>query len=148
MKMVGNLAIYGVAAFIGGWAMIGNDVAPAEAEAVAAAEVARLEAEAAACRKDLHCWGDEHDDDALVYCRRPIADLGLYAHEWTRSFGEPMFSHLRWADAEKGQIAYMGDHIQFQNPFGAWVPHIYTCVWDPASETVLEVSARPGRLQP
>lgn len=55
-------------------------------------------------------------------------------------------SHFRWLDEKAGTLTYIGDKIQFQNGFGAWQTHIYECDYNPATESALSVSARPGRL--
>jgi len=40
-----------------------------------------------------------------------------------------------------------GDKIEFQNGFWAWMPHRYTCNFNPANDQVLGVNADPGRLK-
>lgn len=126
----------------------------AAAQAQAQAEIAKAEAEAtkakaeaeAKCKEDLACWGNDHNMAATIVCRRPVERLACYAHKWTDGWLEPKFGHFRWRDQAQGIVTYTGDAIQFQNGFGAWENHVYECDYDPASESVLEVRASPGRL--
>lgn len=106
----------------------------------------QIAAEETECRKTLQCWGDKHSISAGVYCSDYVEKLAQYSHEWTDGFLEPKFSHFRWKDQSKGQVTFIGDKIKFQNGFGAFQNHVYECDWDPETETVLDVRARPGRL--
>ncbi len=101
----------------------------------------------AACKSDLHCWGEKHFVDASVKCVRPIERLAKYSSKWTDGWLTPKFSHYRWKDSKKGIITYIGDKIQFQNGFGAWQDHTYGCDFDPATGSVRGVRAVPGRLE-
>jgi hypothetical protein len=67
--------------------------------------------------------------------------------KWTNWFVDAPFSFLRWADKEKGVITFIGDEVQFQNGFGAWIRHNYTCDFDPATKTVTNVQVNEGKLQ-
>ena len=98
------------------------------------------------CRMDLQCWGDKHSLRATFACQGHIERLAKYAHEWTDGFMEAKFSHFRWKDPSKGVVTYLGDKIRFQNGFGAWLPHRYSCDYDVLNEQVLDVGAEHGRL--
>lgn len=101
----------------------------------------------ASCRADLQCWGDKHSIRATSKCRAAIELLAKYKHEWTDGLFESKLSRFRWADQQYGHIEYIGDRINFQNGFGAWVPHTYTCVYNPQNESLVEVTAVPGRIR-
>lgn len=98
------------------------------------------------CRMDLQCWGDKHSLEATFACQDHIESLALYTHEWTDGFLEPKFSHFRWSNRTEGIVTYMGDKIMFQNGFGAWVPHRYSCDYDALNKQVLDVQAQSGRM--
>jgi len=98
------------------------------------------------CKKTLQCWGDRHLVGAAVRCASHIEKLVKFDHKWTDGMLEPKMSHFRWLDKEAGTLTYIGDKIQFQNGFGAWQAHIYECDYNPATESPIAVSARPGRL--
>lgn len=130
--------------------------AQAEAEATAAAEAERLaeaeaqaEAEAAeleACRQDLQCWGQKYSIDAAVRCRGPIERLAQFDMRWTDGWTDTKFPRIRWENQDEGLIIYIGDKAQFQNGFGAWQNVIYTCTYDPATDSAIDVTVTPGRL--
>lgn len=103
-------------------------------------------AEEKACQKDLQCWGDKKLFEATVACEDRIEKLGLYTHKWTDGWLEPKFSHFRWKSMNQGIVTYMGDKIQFQNGFGAWIPHRYWCDYDTQNKVVLDVRAEPGLM--
>ena len=98
------------------------------------------------CRRDLQCWGDEKWFEATFACDGRVETLGQYAHKWTDGWLGAKFTHYRWKNKSKLQVTYIGDKIQFQNAFGAWIPHIYWCDYDTLHEVVLEVGAEPGRI--
>ena len=128
----------------------------AQAEAEAAAEVkaeaeraAQAEAEAAeleACRQDLQCWGQKYSIDAAVRCRGPIERLAQFDMRWTDGWTDTKFPRIRWENQDEGLIIYIGDKAQFQNGFGAWQNVIYTCTYDPATDSAIDVTVTPGRL--
>ena len=88
---------------------------------------------------------EKHLAEANTYCANRVERLGKYDFEWTDGWLELKFS--RYLPSENpGVIIYMGDKIKFQNGFGAWQPHIYVCEFDTRTNTVLDVSATPGRF--
>lgn len=106
----------------------------------------QIAAEEEACKKDLHCYGEDSVVGAGVYCAEYVEKLAKYSHEWTDGMLELKFSHYRWKDIDKGVITHVGDKIKFQNGFGAWENYIYECDYDPINKTVLDVRAKPGKL--
>lgn len=92
---------------------------------------------------DLKCNARENSAFAAGYCKRPIEKLAKYQHEWT---GGSKFTSVKWADQDSNVIRYIGDRIKFQNGFGAWQPHTYTCDFNIKTDTVVSVNASPGRL--
>lgn len=98
------------------------------------------------CRKDLQCLGDKLLIKASFACAPMVERLAQYQHEWTDGMLEAKFSRFRWKDKNSGVMTFLGDRIKFQNGFGAWQFHIYTCDFDTMGERVLSVNAAPGRL--
>jgi hypothetical protein len=101
----------------------------------------------ASCRSDLKCFAEKQTGSASVYCKGPVERLAKHDFEWTDGFLEPKFSHYRWKDKENGIVTHIGDKIKFQNGFGAWGHYTYECDLASDGKTVLDVRARPGRLQ-
>jgi hypothetical protein len=104
-------------------------------------------AEDANCRRDIQCWGNKNDAAASVYCKDEVEKLAQYSARWTKEgMFSVRFSHFRWLNRDIGTLTYIGDMIQFQNGFGAYQNYIYECDFDAATNRVLDVRARPGRL--
>jgi hypothetical protein len=99
------------------------------------------------CAKDLSCWGERHILSATSACRPTVERLANFDAQWTDAWHEPKFSHYGWHDQEKGLIRYSGDRIKFQNGFGAFQPHVYRCVYDPYTKSVVSINASPGRME-
>lgn len=115
-----------------------------DAEKKAAEE--KRAAEAAACRKDLQCYGDHGTVAAGILCREHVERLAKNSMRWRDGTLEPKFSRFRWKDASTGAITFLGDKAEFMNGFGAYVNMIYECDLDGEQKHVLDVRARQGRL--
>ena len=102
-------------------------------------------ADDAACRASLQCWGDKNAHWASSHCPEKIERLARYTHEWTDGWGSK-FDRFAWKDKQKGIVTYMGDKINFQNGFGAWIPHIYHCDYDTVAKKVVDLRIYQGRL--
>ena len=89
---------------------------------------------------------DEAEVTAMVYCPDEVERLARYGSRWVDGWLEPKFSRYRWKDRTGGIVTYLGDKLELQNGFGAWVPHVYECDIDVWTDNVTEVRARPGRL--
>jgi len=100
----------------------------------------------AVCMQDLQCWGNRNNSAADAYCQKPIERLAKHSIEWTDGAFALKFSRFRWFVASKGEITYIGDEAKFQNGFGAWTHYIYECDFNPKTNQVINVRARPGRL--
>ena len=92
--------------------------------------------------------GDDPTLRADVWCEDEIERLAQYSSRWTDGFLEPKFSRYRWENDEQTVAYVIGDRVEFQNGFGAWQPHWYTCEIDFRTDppTIIEVNAFPGRL--
>ena len=84
---------------------------------------------------------------AAVQCPDHIERLAQYGVRWTDGMLEPKFPRSGWSDEANYLAVYMGDAIEFQNGFGAWERHRYSCVVDVKNEQVIDVAALPGRLE-
>lgn len=110
------------------------------------AALATAQAAAEACRTNLKCVGEKYIGHATGPCTRLVERLAKNTFRWIDGWTEPKLSNYAWANKKKGTIAYLGDKIEFQNGFGAWIRHTYRCDFDPASESIIDVSAEQGRL--
>lgn len=102
----------------------------------------------AACMKDLQCLGDKGTIAAGMLCPMEIEQHAKGAVKWTDGTLEPKFSAFRWKDQNAGIVTHVGDKVQFQNGFGAYVNIAYSCDLDMKQNppVVLHVTAREGRL--
>ena len=64
--------------------------------------------------------------------------MARYSAEWTDGVWQLKLPRFWWSQ--------FGDAIRFQTGFGAWGSMIYECTYDPAMETVVNVTVRDGRL--
>ena len=85
-----------------------------------------------------------------VECARRVERLANYSFRWTGGWTGiwTRFPRYRWDDDERRIATMFGDSIEFQNGFGAWQRHRYSCRVDGTVEppSVLDVTAVPGRL--
>lgn len=102
----------------------------------------------AACMQDLECIGNKGTITAGVYCTDHIEKLAKNSAKWTDGALEPKFSRFRWKDKEAGIVTHLGDKVQFQNGFGAYINMIYSCDLDmkQGQGVVVGVDAAEGRL--
>lgn len=98
------------------------------------------------CRKDLSCWAERHRAAAARACAPQIERQGAYGHRWTVRSNVGKFSRYAWADQENTTVRYFGDAIEYQNAFGAWIPHTYSCTYGTITGRVLAVDAIQGRI--
>lgn len=119
--------------------------AAAAAEAAAAEQRKKDQADTA-CRTDLQCWGDRNLGAATGPCTRAVERLAKNSHKWVDEWLQTKFSRFRWSTADKTRLTYIGDRIQYQNGFGAWINHVYECDFDPATRRVVDARAEAGRL--
>ena len=91
------------------------------------------QAEADRCRQDLQCWGRKYLTRAEINCAPAIAELALYAYEWTDGFRYRKFDKWAWLDREAGTIGYNGRMIKMLDARGYWHPRSYWCQYNPAT---------------
>jgi hypothetical protein len=101
----------------------------------------------AECRQDIQCWGSRNSFKAAIPCAEKVEQLAQNSHQWTDSLLESKFHRFRWVDQNAGIVRYIGDRVQFQNGFGAWVNHQYFCDFNTEYGFVVDQGAAPGRLQ-
>ncbi|QMV75009.1 zinc ribbon domain-containing protein [Comamonas piscis] len=112
-----------------------------------AAAAAKVEADAAACKKDLQCIGDKASMVAARPCAAAIERLARGEVTWTDGTLGTKFPNFRWLNDSKAQVTLMGDKVQFVNGFGAKINMKYFCQVDMSGSTpiVLNVNAAEGR---
>lgn len=97
-------------------------------------------AEAAQCRLNDRCWGEEHRIDAEFACAPAIERHARYNHDWTDGWEGWKFHAWDWSgDSTDGIIQYQGNKVKFQNAFGVWVPMVYRCYYNTETESVVGV---------
>ena len=97
---------------------------------------------------DVRSEPSEPSGVAQVACAERIERLANYSFRWTTGwFLGGRFPRYRWEDDERRVATVFGDAIEFQNAFGAWQRHRYSCRVDGSVDPprVLNVSAEPGR---
>lgn len=97
------------------------------------------------CRADFECWTNSHKADANSACRPYLERLAQYDFRWTYNPLDGRFSRASVSD-DGDVITYVGDRVEFQNGFGAWMTHTYSCTYSASTASVLSVDATPGRL--
>lgn len=133
------------------FSVFSGDDQPTTAEAAADPEAAAAEAEAAAaaevaCREDLQCYGSLAIREGSFECSKLVERMARNKFEWTDSWLESKFSHFSWADKDAGVVTIIGDKVQFQNGFGAFVNMVYACDWDQPNGAALDLRIEEGRL--
>ncbi|MFE1572194.1 zinc ribbon domain-containing protein [Comamonas odontotermitis] len=112
-----------------------------------AAAAAKVEADTAACKKDLQCIGDKASMVAARPCAAAIERLAKGEVTWTDGTLESKFPRFRWLDESKTHLTLLGDKVQFANGFGAKINIKYFCQVDMSGDSpiVLNVNAMEGR---
>ena len=87
--------------------------------------------EEATCRQDLECWGEKHWLTATVACQTLVESMAKYDYEWTDGWLGSKFDKRIWRDRDAGVVSYGGNHVKFQNRFGAWQRMSYWCDYNP-----------------
>lgn len=98
-----------------------------------------------ACRDNVRCWSEKYISKAELACSPLIERSARFDAKWTTSLTRPTFYRAYWIDKEKGIMAYMGNEVQFQNELGNYIPHRYTCIYNPTLKTAHILTVRPGR---
>lgn len=78
-------------------------------------------------------------------CIRSIEGKARYDHRWTDGFFSSKFASTRYLNGSGKQLRLMGNQIELQNGFGAWVRHTYICRYDSAAGKVFDVRMAVGR---
>ena len=108
-----------------------------------------VEVKGPSCTSELSCAVEEHKTSAEVACNSEIerlARLANFSHKWTDGWLEPRYTRQSWDEDSRTAFRLFGDKIQFQDGFGAWQDHIYTCRYDFERGAVIGVEVEPGRL--
>jgi len=98
------------------------------------------------CGDDLDCLYREHKIDIAVQCSKAVERLALNSFKWTNAWHEDEFPYYRWKNKEQRTIVAMGDKIQYQNGFGAYINHRYYCRYDLNTKRAVKVEAEAGRF--
>lgn len=85
-------------------------------------------------------------DQASGPCSHEIERHSKYSFRWKDGPGEPRFVKAAWEDEAAGQLAFIGDRIQFQNGFGAHQDMKYICSYDTRANRVISARVYEGRL--
>lgn len=95
---------------------------------------------------DLQCWGEQNNVQAMDLCQGAVERQAQYDVKWTDGFLTPMFNGFKWFDQKSHAVSFVGDHVKFQNGYGAWSNMIYSCAVSGDGKRVLDVYVTPGRL--
>jgi hypothetical protein len=79
-------------------------------------------------------------------CKNAVADMAKYDLRWTNSWGSSPFGYYNRYALPDGYVRLVGDEAEAQNGFGGWVRVNYTCLYDPATQTVKNVILNQGRF--
>jgi len=81
---------------------------------------------------------DKHNIDGQVQCQKAIPKLGEFAHKWTDGWLDQKFMYYKQIVKEEGVLTLIGNKIQFQNKYGAWVSFKYYCDYDVRTDSVID----------
>jgi len=84
-----------------------------------------------------------HKIDSQMACEQAVERLAVNDYRWTARG----WTGGRWpsiAVTDDGKILLIGDAVEFQNGFGAWIRHRYGCTYDPETGAA-SARAVPGR---
>lgn len=93
---------------------------------------------------DLRCIGRKFEIYAGYNCKRQVERFAKYNVKWIDSTFDAKY--FRWANKVAGTVTLVGDSVQFQNGFGAYMPVTYECDLSADGKTVLDVRVHEGRL--
>lgn len=92
---------------------------------------------------DPHCVGEQYYLEAAPGCANAVQSQAKYDMRWTSSWVDRKFTQFTWGgDSSHKTITYGGDHVQFQNGFGAWQTMSYFCTYDPALKMIVDIAVR------
>jgi len=135
----------GCAAWIGLFLVIGLVVGALEDDG-SSSSASTPAKPAKACGDDIDCLYDKHDIEIAVGCGMAVESLALNSFKWTNKWHEKKFPYYQWKNKEQGTIVAMGDKIQFQNGFGAYINHKYYCRFNTKTGRAVKVEAEQGRF--
>ena len=81
---------------------------------------------------------EKYNIDGQVQCHKKIPRLAKYGHKWVDGFLETRFPYYEQTVKEPGVLTLVGNKIQFQNIFGAWIPMKYWCSYDVLNDSVVD----------
>lgn len=96
------------------------------------------------CLADFSCWEERYRHDARIACSIRIERTAKYDFKWTDGLFGRKFPDI-FRGPEPQILALSGDSIELKNGFGNWIPHRYTCQYDPNRERVISLDVNPGR---
>ena len=101
---------------------------------------------AKSCSDDLQCWGNKAVEVGAWKCKREVEKDAVGDVRWTDGFGRPPFMRIGWDRKAAKLMTIIGDEVQFQNRFGAYINMTYSCVVDIYGQEVVSHSVHEGRL--
>lgn len=99
------------------------------------------------CQHDLDCTIGSQLNQAKAACRSAIERRSKWDFRWTATLG--VFDGYRWNpkhSSTRGRVDFLGDSVEFQNGFGAWINYSYICTYDARNGIIVGVEMRPGHL--
>jgi len=106
---------------------------------------ARPNAEDQKCILDVSCWAKRYILDASRVCSDAIERQARFDHRWQASRPDRFTTAI--VHDNGAEISYLGDELQLQNGFGAWLPASYSCRYDIESKVAVDVQMYEGHLQ-
>lgn len=97
------------------------------------------------CLNDAKCSFNRLQDSAYQ-CVKSIEKLSKWSFKWKDGFFENKLDRFSWADSTHTTIYAAGDHIQFQNGFGAFADMQYICEVDAKTGLIKNATVVQGRF--
>ena len=94
------------------------------------------------CLRDLDCLSERTKWrlSAEKVCVPGIEARAQYNARWTEGFLGTKFDMVGLMPPDYDTVRYSGSEVEFQNGFGVWQQHGYSCVYDPVNDWALEVN--------
>jgi hypothetical protein len=98
------------------------------------------------CLADAKCTFLGLNSMPRIDCQKMVEKQSKWSFKWTDGISENKFDRFAWVDAAHSAIYAAGDHVQFQNGFGAVADMKYICEVDAKTGAIKNVTVQQGRF--
>ncbi len=99
------------------------------------------------CSLDIECWANFNFEKAKLACTPLIESQTPFSFRWTDGNFSQRFDKAVWLDSASGQMTYLGDEMEIQNEYGAWLQVVYECDYSAFSNRAMAARLGFGSLK-